>query len=294
MNTAPATSSFTAAQSQPVIAFDVVAFTARDRARKWRDALAPVLERKDHPLLSAAEIESMAVDAATRVFGKAKSARHVRRMIKNVTDRDGGRLQFHLEVLYVEKRPALVQSVARPLAPVVGDVFAELRGASAGFTNPVEVESYLRRAWNCEQRLLLRGGKPKAVRADLVRFLCDHAPWLSDTRRGIVEKIGRRFRCYEQHECEPRAMLDGNAARAGESRAPAFPQEHLDIITHTAYSRGGRVAQAMDDLVAEADKLDLPESLVEFILTHRGKGSPPLDGNPIDSDQLRLSDRHWS
>ncbi len=258
------------------LGFAEVAGRSRERAERWRRTLQPVLERVDSPLLSRSELEQIAVNNSARHFGSAKSARHIRRMMAEVMQRDGGREAWGSVDLYLEKSPARIS--AAPLLPSENE-FAELAGVPAGFENSSapnaqEEAAFLRRAWTCRQQMIMRGTPPKRAKAELLEFLWARMPWLSTTRRGLADKIARKFRHYELAHGESVSLLDGRARRGGESRAEGFKQEHLDhIVWHAARNCGGRVAQAVEDLIARGEEFGLPADLTEFLLTNRGAGS---------------------
>jgi len=249
---------------------DLVPRRSLDRARKWMQALQPALERWEHPGVTHAELERGAVAATERLFdGEAYSARHVRRMIAEAIFRDAGRCQWGRVELYLEKNPSLpTVPTALRSAPAFDDLL-EVRFDTPGRPNAQEEENFLREAWRVEQGLLLRGVAPKKARADLNQFLWQRAPWLSDSRDGLTAKVARKFRTLEREG----TSLDGRAARAGVPREPESPQDYKDLIIWTAAKRGGRVAQGIDDLLAEAEQQGLPAEFVEFLITMRGPGS---------------------
>jgi len=255
-----------------LIPADVVG-TSRERAERWKRTLLPVLERLGSPLLSASECERIAVENSALHFSAAKCARHIRRIIKEVIRRDAGLKQFDRLHLYLEKNPPQIAK----LAPAPD--FADLMEATQGFTNPAdpstaEEANFLRKAWHSLQRLTLRGAPPKRAKAEMLEFLWQRMPWLSSSRRGLADKIARKFHHYEVGHGEAVQLLDGRAARGGERRREAFNADQTEhIIWHAARNCGGRVAQAMEDLLARADELALSGDFVEFLLTHRGTGS---------------------
>lgn len=249
---------------------------SRERAERWRRTLLPVLERLDSPLLTHAERVRMAVENSARHFVKAKSERQVRRMIAEVLRRDGGAKQWDRLDLYLEKNPPRITA---PLVSPAGDAgFDDLRLSAAGFKDQgkpsaEEEAAFLLAAWECHQRQVLNGVSPKRSKAQLLDYLWRWMPWLSSTRRGLTDKISRKFAHYEQGHGEVVSLLDGRAARAGEQRAPAFNPEHTDrLIWHAAKNCGGRVAQAMEDLQHRAEELGLPAEMVEFLLRNQRAG----------------------
>lgn len=267
--------SFTADERQHPGGLDA-AGASRERAERWRRTLLPILERIDSPLLSHAERVRMAVENSARHFAKAKSERHVRRMIDDVLRRDSGAKQWDRLDLYLEKNPPRITA---PLVSPAGDAgFDDLRLSAAGFKDQgkpsaEEEAAFLLAAWECHQRQVLNGVSPKRSKAQLLDYLWRWMPWLSSTRRGLTDKISRKFAHYEQGHGEAVSLLDGRAARAGEQRAPAFNKEHLDRITwHAAKNCGGRVAQAIEDLVYRAGEFGLPPDLVEFLLRNQRAG----------------------
>ncbi len=257
--------------------FAEVAGRSRERAERWRRTLQPVLERMNSPLLSRSELEQIAVNNSVLQFGRAKSARHIRRMMAEVMTRDGGRKDWGSVDLYLEKNPPRLVVSSKVISGM--DAFAELRAQSSGFTNPsapsaVEEAMLIRGAWDCHQQQLLNGVPAKRAKTELLEYLWRWMPWLSTTRRGLADKMARKFHHYEQSHGEAVSLLDGRARRAGESRADKFSPAHLDhVIWHAARNCGGRVAQAVEDLIVRGEEFGLPADLTEFLLRNRGAGS---------------------
>ena len=245
---------------------------ARLLAQQWQSALLSALERMDRPGLTRPEIIQMGVDGTQRVFGQARSHRQVRRMLDRIEQRAAGRREWHHLELFVEECPA-----AQPLrATGPASPFEALADSIAGLANPAaptpkEEAAFLLEAWREEQGVLLRGVAPKQARAELLAFLWDRCPWLSDSRPGLQKKVLRKFVHYANSGENPIALLDGRVARAGGSRAPEIPREHSDRLSwFTAKKFGGRVQFAVDELIATGEAMGLPGDFLEFLLAHRG------------------------
>jgi hypothetical protein len=192
-------------------------------------------------------------------------------MIAEAQRRDDGAHKWDRPELFLEKRHILSSNHAALSG------FDDLLDAQASFGTPGqptarEEAAFLLQAWRSEAAMLLRGTAPKKARANLLQFLWQRASWVSETHEGLRKKITRKFKCCELHGSQV-ALLDGRAARAGEERAAAIPSEYRDQLIYTAAKRGGRVAQGVDDLLAEAEQLGLPAEFVELLLTMRGPGS---------------------
>ena len=248
---------------------------AQQRAEQWQSALLSALERMGRPGVSRADVIQMGADGTARVFGEAKSTRHIRRMLDRVERRDAlnsGRREWHHIELFVEDAPAAVPLRASGSAAA----FDALADSITGFANSAaptakEEGAFLLAAWREEQRLLLRGVAPKKARAQLNAFLWERCPWLSATRCGLENKVRRKFSSYEQSEGKSDVMMDGRAMRAGESRAPEMPAEHLDRLTWlTVKKYGGRVQLAVDELIETGEQVGMPAAFTEFLLQHRG------------------------
>ena len=267
--TAPAPT-FTAAPWLKV-PWSQLSHAAQRRAEQWQSALLMAMERSGRPGVSRADVIQMGVDGTARVFGQARSARHVRRMLDRVEQRDAVRREWHHVELFVEDAPAAVPLRATGSA----SAFDALADSITGFTNAAaptvkEESSFLLSAWREEQGLRLRGAAPKKARAQLLAFLWERCPWLSETRCGLENKIRRKFSGYEKSEGKPDALLDGRAARLGESRAPEMPTEHLGRLTWlTAKKFGGRVQFAVDELIETGEAVGMPAAFTEFLLQHR-------------------------
>jgi len=256
------------------VAWSQLSHRARTQAEKWQSALLAALERMGRPGLSRADVINMGVDGTARVFGQARSARHVRRMLDRVEQRDAGQHAWHRPEFFIEDSPAAVPLRTSGSAAA----FDALADSITGFTNPAaptaqEGAAFLLQAWQHYQNLLLRGIAPKKAKAQLNTFLWERCPWLSDSRCGLENKIRRKFLGYEKTEGNAAAMLDGRVARAGESRAPSTPTEHHDQLAWlTAKKFGGRVQFAVDELIDTGEAMGLPGDFLEWLLQQRGIG----------------------
>ena len=260
-----------------------VAEWAKAEARQTQAALLSVLERWNDPLLTRAELEQIACANWKRICGKPISARHVRRLLARVIDRDAGRSEWTNLSLYLRDNPPLAPRNSAELSRD-DEPLAEVLDVLTCFANPSqpthnELARLRKTAWLWYHGSIQDGLAPKAAKAQLLRFLLHHAPWLAPRRNALRVTVGRWFKkldCAQGNDIAAlaRAALDGRHARRGEKRKPEIPQsDALKIAAYAVHGTGGRLAQAKRELVDLREQSGLSEATRDLLDTEGGSKS---------------------
>ncbi len=264
MNAAPST-----------LNWDQVAESAQKEARKLQRALVRVLELWDSPLMTRAELEKRGAEAYEQVFGKRISERHLRRLIQRTLNRAaaiGTGKDWTRPELFLCDHPALV--LAHQAAD--GTPFAELLQTLCSFAAPAqpsaeeEAQLWLQ-AWRLYKSRTAAGVSGKTAKAELLSFLRQHAPWLSEgehdaLRVMVARQFAKHMRAETNGENIAAAALDGRVAKRGQPTAPAIPKDDIEkIVGYALFNCGGRLAQAERELVELRGESGISEATLDLM-----------------------------
>lgn len=249
------TSTCTAAAPQPQgDAWHGLAEWVKAEAEKIQAALLPVVERWESPLLARGELVEIARANWRRAFGisdtKRPSARQMHRLLQRIIARDGGRREWTRRELYVRENPPRRPGSRAELAGA-DEPMMELIDGLSGFAVPAaptdnEREMLWRTAWRWYQSAIEAGARPKAAKAELLRFLMRHATRLAPNRNAMRVKVSAAFKKL----AHGKNAGDGRHAKRGVKRAPEIPQADIvKIASYATFATGGRLAQAERELV---------------------------------------------
>ena len=233
----------------PAVPIAALSDEERNRAILLREALRPALERKDSPLISTADLKRAGVDAYTRVFGQPITERHWWRLFQRTLARDNGFEEFEVLEIYVVEQPAPAPSSGT--TPGMEPNLSELEDTLALVADPerptVEEKDAV---WVAVIEFLRRECNPEAgrrLKARVINFLCERAPWIGSGREAIRVNVGRKLAKADLLPNVALALRDGRAMRAEiEAAEGLWPQGDVDaIVWASVHTHGGRISEAV-------------------------------------------------
>ena len=253
---------------QPKIPLSEITDAGTAQARKLRDALLPALQRMDSPTLTPADQLRLGLADYSRAIGEQITERHWRRLMARTLRRAGSDENFERLELY------LPENLARKSAPParLAFDFKPLAEFIATFADPAKpTENEKAALWAQVFELFTAGADTRRERKQLRKAIATQlhqaAPWLAKSRHSLCVTFDRKLAIWESADGNSAKLVDGRALKRGEQRAPAFPQEDIDLLSHrTAFQCGGRLAQAVRDFAGSGNRSGLSEATTELIL----------------------------
>ena len=209
-------------------------------------ALAPFLKASsNHQFQTRADFETAGVEEYRRVFGHKVTSRHWRRLFRRTLERDGGAQNWMRLQIYLDESPA---RRVKTLVPFAGIALRPLQELIAAFKNPstptdLEMDCLWVYAFEHCERETERTGKSRAVKRSTLKFLCDNAPFLGKSPKGIKLQFDRKLKRWIEGGRVPAAIADGRKQNGGRP-APKFSEEEEHALIAKALRSGGGVARA--------------------------------------------------
>jgi hypothetical protein len=240
----------------PELPLNKVAAPSVERAMKVREALRPALLTMDTGAVSVAEFERRGLADYERVFGFAISARHFRRIIQRVLDRDRGFSEWDRLELYLDERPAAQTLTARHGKMPEVD-WSDLDHSIELYHTAEESEGARRaQLWTAvctwldehteEGNPSARGGK-----ALVLDYLSARAPFLAKNRDSLRELLRLKYARWKNGDGRPSSIRDLRGERSGHRRAVAITEEDKKMLLARALQYGGGLSQAWRELQRE-------------------------------------------
>jgi hypothetical protein len=241
-----------------------------EKAAKLQRALRGWFDTRKFSIKSASERERDGLIDYQREFGHSISARHFRRLVQRVLDRDGGAENLERLELYLEDTaPKRTERAEQPELRALQEVIASFKNAASP-TDP-EIDYLWVRCFELFVELTEYGQNAKKLKSSLIRFLLRHAPGIGATKEAVRKSFERKLSRWTNGDCLPQAMADQRKEKSGRHRAPALSQDDRDtLIGHAVFNCDGRVSQAWRELV-QGRKLS--EGLLEYYLSNPGSKS---------------------
>ena len=265
------------------------------RASLLSRALAPSIARLDDPTLTRAEFEHLGVEDYRRIVGHSISTNYWRRIMNRTLKRDQGAKNWGRLEIYVDECP-----MRRPAFPGTRRLteriaFEPLRELIASFANPasptdLEKDCLWIHAFELHEREAERRAEAKAVKQETLKFLCDYAPFLGRSPKGIKLQFNRKLNRWLDGGRIPAAIADPRRRNSGRRMPEISPDDENALIAKTLRS-GGRVAQAWREL-RESGKLSA-EISQHYIATPASKSYVPPRVRKLIGNKIKmLRDHH--
>jgi hypothetical protein len=220
---------------------------AVERAARLQRALARALANRNDPDRTRAEFERLGVEDYRRVFDHSISTRHWRRLFRRTVDRDGGAENWARLEIYIDENPARRPEFRKPqlYVPISLRPLQELIASFENPTTPTQLEKDCLWIYAFEhfEREVQRNGKPRAVKRAVITFLCDNAPFLGKSGKGIGIQFDRKLSKWIVGGRIPAAIADGRKRNPGRP-APELSEEEKHALIAKALRSGGGIAQA--------------------------------------------------
>lgn len=237
-------------------------------AKKLRAALLPALQRQTSRLLSGADKARMGLEDYKREIGHEITARHWQRLIERTLRRAGMLEDFERLELYLPENPKAKMETQRftPGESEFADLFALINGC-ADLGKPTDGERAA--IWLAAFEIFdeaENAKKRKYLRRSLVKFLFRHMPALAENEHTLHVMFNQKFARWIEQGKTVMALQDGRKEKAGVPTAEPIAKPDIDKITwHAAANCGGRVAQAVRDLVGSGSRSSLSQETLEII-----------------------------
>ena len=266
----------------PLPHWEAVTDAAQEEARQRQGALLPALERWSHPLVSHAELEQFAADAFSRINGSAVDVRTVRRWIRDVMERDGGRRDWSRPEIFLRRNPPLRPKHRAELSEGEQSFAALFDIITLGFACPGKMSHdeearFWRVAWEEHQVVIASGTAPKRAKAELLAFILRHAGWLTQgSKNALRMMVARQFQKFSKAQPGVRsaaaAALDGRNAKRGNSTAQPIPADDIEkIIGYALFDCGARLAQAKRQLVRLGPETGISAATLDLLDAGKSK-----------------------
>jgi hypothetical protein len=261
----------------PPVPLSSVPDPTRRKAEQLREALRPVLERKDHPLLSVSELLRTGLENYQRVFGCPVGVRQWNTLWARTISRDANFEDWDRLEIYLDERA--VASEASPRALAAGPDLEYLAATVAAVSDCQKPSTDEKSAvWLAVTEILQRAAnKPasKRIKAQIIQFLFENAPWIGRSRDAIRVSIGRKMERLESNPNPALALRDGRTVRADAAAAEnLWAKDDVDRIAYESVrNHGGRESEAVRALVNRQELS--PESLARLAGASRNKSYVP-------------------
>ncbi len=229
-----------------------------EKAAKLQRAFAGTLVRMNDISLASGEIERAGLAEYRAVFGQAISARHWRRLLERILERDGGAEDFSRLEIYLDEsafnKPA--PSVPTPSADQVDEHLRPLKEIIASFADPFKPSTrekdYL---WIHSIETLdfmtQEGLSRKQAKTAVLAFLVNRAPFLAANSIALKWAFERKFRAWVKAGRVLSAITDKRSTQSGNRRSPALSEADKLALEARSLLCGGRIAQAWRELLRE-------------------------------------------
>lgn len=235
---------------EPPIPLAEIAEECLQQAVKLRDALRPMLARKNETITEG-EFNEQGARQYQAVFGHAVSARYWRELFDRVIERDRGFNNFERIEIFLPARvtPKENDSEADPVFDPSTHQFAQLIATFADPTRlePHEEELLWARVFDHYERRGFFGEDKGALKSVFVAFLATQPPFIRSGWEGVRKQFERKYKRAVASGFKP--VKDLRHEKSGRFRTPRFAEDDLNLIKAKAVLQcGGRVSQAFREL----------------------------------------------
>jgi len=215
---------------QPEIPWNKVCSEQQVQALKLQRALLPVIERRKHSLLNAAELQAIGVRQYQAEFGRTISPERWQYLFNRTLDRDRGLEQFQRVELFL---PGNLKRAALLVTPPADRSFALLHDLILHFTDPkapsaAEKSLLWKRTFECLRPSVGRELKQKRQR--LLKFLWNCAPWLAASPNALRVALDRALAKGYASDGEVEAFVNGREERRGKPTSVPYDREQVELI----------------------------------------------------------------
>jgi hypothetical protein len=292
---------------------------AIDRASSLQRALAPTFSRRKSANPTNSELERVGVEDYRHVFGHRISTRHWRRLFRRTLERDGGAKNWARLEIYLDENPAR-RPEFKKLSLYNSTSLRPLQELIASFEDPgaptqLEKDCLWIYAFEHFEREVDCGAKPREVKRPVIKFLCDNAPFLGKSGKGIGLQFNRKLARWVAGGRIPSGIADGRKRNPGRP-APKLSEEEERALIAKSLRSGGGIAQAWREMrekglldsrlsqhytVTPANKSYVPRRVRRLLSAkvkalrdhHHGPRSARLNGAYVNRDPSTFCSGDW-